>query len=72
MKRFCACLASAFLGSMIAGCGGGLEEGVPNEIPKDDTQRKAAMLKDVDKMKSVKKPDAPPAEKKPDTPPAEK
>jgi hypothetical protein len=72
MKRFDACLASVFLGSMIAGCGGGIEEGVPNEIPKDDSLRKAAMLKDMDKMKSIKKPDAPPADKKPDTPPAEK
>jgi hypothetical protein len=26
----------------------------------------------MDKMKSIKKPDAPPADKKPDTPPAEK
>ena len=58
MKRFRTFIAFAVLGSMmITGCGGGLDEGLPKEIPKSGqtAEFKAYQMKNADKMK-MKKP----------------
>jgi hypothetical protein len=57
MKRFFACVAFALLSSMIAGCGGGLEEGMPKDASKDGVpaELKAEVAKNRNKM-IMKKP----------------
>ena len=62
MKRFFACVAFAILSSMIAGCGGGLEEGMPTDASKNvvPVELKAEVAKNRDKM-IMKKPARPPA-----------
>jgi hypothetical protein len=57
MKRFCACVATAFVSSMIIGCGGGLEEGMPADVSKNvvPPELKAEFEKNRDKM-IMKKP----------------
>jgi hypothetical protein len=64
MKRFFLCVAFAFLSSMIAGCGGGLEEGMPKDASKEavPAELKAEVAKNREKM-IMKKPARPPAQK---------
>jgi hypothetical protein len=72
MKRFAVVLAGTFLAFVIAGCGGGLEEGMPQETTAQDAAPpgfRAEMEKNAGKMagqaiQKGKKPAAPP-EKKP-------
>jgi hypothetical protein len=58
MKRFGIAFAGVFLASMIAGCGGGLEEGAPKDGPMDPQPQafKDFMKENGGKMTNVKKP----------------
>ena len=54
MRRFGLFLAGVFMGSFIAGCGGGLEEGPPKEPVKggQTTEFKELMQKNSEKMQN--------------------
>ena len=58
MKRFGMAFAGVFVASMIAGCGGGLEEGAPKDGPTDPQPQafKDLMKQNAGKMGNRKKP----------------
>jgi hypothetical protein len=62
MIRFGQRFSWLLLGTMLIGCGGGLEEGMPTEIPKDGqtAESKAYAAANVKNMTKLSKPkDAP-------------
>jgi hypothetical protein len=56
MKRFGQPLACIFLGSVIVGCGGGLEEGTSKEVPQTSqtAESKSFMEQNSKNMTSLK------------------
>ena len=71
MKRFGMAFAGMFLALMVAGCGGGIEEGPPKDGPTDPQPPafKEFMKQNAGKMANQKKPTAPPkAETEPEKP----